>query len=211
MRLQSTLIAFVVAALVAVPTASMQAQLTPGPTACTNGSALTAMNPDAIACSGDWTGNDVNQMTAVLARMGVDFRSFVGGTAWTYLGTTDAGSTAGPFRAVPGSITGTLSLDNPIQGFFAIALKSSTNFSIYLFNGGPSGLSSVDFTTIGTSLNKKGVPQDLSHASLFDFADPPSGGTAPVSAVTVTPEPASVALLLTGFVAIGALRRRRRA
>ena len=210
MKVQSTLIAtFGLVAALAFPRAAAHAQLTAGTTACTNGSALTAMNPDAIACSGDWTGNDVNQMTAVLARMRVDFSSFVGGSAWTYLGSTDAGSTAGPFRAVPGTITGTLSFDNPIQGFFAVSLKSSTNFSIYLFNGGPSGLTSVDFTTIGTSLNKTGVPQDLSHASLFDFADAASNGAIP-AAVVVTPEPTSAALVIGGLVGVGAFARRRR-
>ncbi|CAN5920302.1 hypothetical protein BH11GEM2_BH11GEM2_12070 [soil metagenome] len=139
--------------------------------------------------------------------MGVDFQAIAGRNGWTYLGTTDAGGAAGPFSSVPGSVTGRLAFDNPIVGFFAIALKSSTSFSIYLFNGGPAGISSVDFTTIGTSLTKRGIAQDLSHASLYDYADV----IATALAVAVVPEPASLALLATGMLALAGVVRSRKA
>lgn len=215
---------FVSALLVPAGDAAAQ-QLTAGNPSCTNGSALTAMNPDAIACSGAWSGNNVNQQAASISRLGLDFHQFVGNGTWAYIGTTNAGSAVGPFGTVPGSITGTLSLDSPITGFFALALKSSTNFSFYLFNGGTSGISRVDFTTIGTSLNKKGIAQDLSHASLYDFDAAPipvTGGSInqpppPVvpdpnaAGVTVAPEPSELALTMTGLFFMGTLVRRRRA
>ena len=206
-----------------VPAVQAQAQLTASNPNCRNASALTLMNPDAIACSGAWSGNNVNQQAASLARIGVDFHQFVGNGTWSYIGTTNAGSSVGPFGTVPGTITGTLDLDNPITGFFALALKSSTNFSFYLFNGGAAGLSHVDFTTIGTSLNKRGIAQDLSHASLYDFDPaiilpvPPAASPPPVTSpganalpVTATPEPATGILMLTGFALVGTVVRRRR-
>ena len=205
MKTQSTLIAAGLLVALSLP-GSAQTRLTAGSTPCTNGSALTVMNPDALACSGSWQGNDVNQMGAVLSQMGIDFQALTGRSAWSYLGTTDAGSTAGPFSSVPGSVTGRIAFDNPVVGFFAVALKSSTNFSIYLFNGGPKGISSVDFSTIGTSLNKRGIAQDLSHASLFDYPDAVATSTGVVAA----PEPASLALLATGLLAVAGFTRRRK-
>ena len=198
--------AFSLLCVVAVPASSADAQLTAGSTACINNSALTLMNPDAIACSGSWSGNNVNQQAAVLSRLGIDFQSYVGAGLWTYLGTTDAGSTSGPFGYVPGTITGALTFDSPMTGFFALALKSSTKFSIYLFDGGVGGLSGIDFTTIGTSLNKRGIAQDLSHASLYDFAP----ATPPPPPVTPTPEPGTLVLMLAGLMGLGVVVRRRK-
>ncbi len=188
---------------VAIPATSASAQLTASLPACTNGSALTLMNPDAVACSGAWAGNNAGSgmQAAVLAQLQADFFSYVGAGLWSSLGTTDAGSSSGPFSIVPGSITGVLSFDSPMTGFFVIALKSSTHFSFYLFDGGTAGLSSVDFTTIGTSLNRKGIAQDLSHASLYDFAGP----------TTTTPEPGTLVLMITGFAVAGTFARRRQA
>jgi hypothetical protein len=157
---------------------------------CTNGSALTAMEPDAIACSGAWQGNDANQQDHVLAQLSSAF----GGGPWSYIGTTNAGEISGPFSSVPGVATGTLTFDNPQVGFFSIALKASNQFSLYLFNGGEAGISSIDFTTIGTSLNQEGQPQDLSHASLYR-----PGGT-PI------PTPA----LLPGLIGMGLAAWRKR-
>ena len=201
--------AFNLLCVLAVPASSADAQLTAGSTACINNGALTLMNPDALACSGSWTGNDVNQRAAVLSRVGIDFQSFVGPGFWSYVGTTDAGRTSGPFSSVPGTATGALTFDSPITGFFALALKSSTNFSIYLFNGGVAGLSSIDFTTIGTSRNKRGIAQDLSHASLYDFdaATPPPP---PPPVVTATPEPGTLVLMLAGLTGLGVVVRRRK-
>lgn len=198
--------AFSLLCAVAVPASSADAQLTAGSTACTNNAALTLMNPDALACSGSWTGNDVNQRAAVLSRVGMDFQSYVGLGLWSYVGTTDAGRTSGPFSSVPGTVTGALTFDSPMTGFFAIALKSSTNFSIYLFDGGVGGLSGIDFTTIGTSMNRRGIAQDLSHASLYDF----DAATPPPPVVTATPEPGTLVLMLTGLAGLGVVVRRRR-
>lgn len=198
---------------VAIPATSASAQLTAASYPCTSGSALTLMNPDALACSGAWNGNNSGNATtlaAVLAQIQLDFFSYVGAGQWSSLGTTDAGSSSGPFSNLSGANSGTLTFDNPITGFFVVALKASNQFSLYLFNGGTAGLSSVAFTTIGTSVNSgngkksKGnsiTAQGLSHASLYDFNVP----------TTTTPEPGTLVLMITGFAVAGALARRRRA
>jgi hypothetical protein len=162
---------------------------------CTNGNALTEMNPDAITCSGAWAGNDANQQTDVLAQLSSDFASYTGGlVTWVFNGKSDD-SLNGPFTSNPGGTTGTLTFDVAQEGLFSIALKASNQFSLYLFDGGAAGISSIDFTTIGTSLNNNQVqPQDLSHASLYR-----PGGT-PI------PTPA----LLPGLIGMGLAAWRKR-
>lgn len=190
------------ATLVALSTSARA--LTPDTPACNHAYALGTMG--ALACSGSWDGNDVNQQTGVLATLTTAFASFTGSTGtWSYVGTTKAGEASGPFSSVPGAITGTLILDGPIQGHFAIALKSSTNFSFYLYDGGLSGMSDIPFTTVGTSINRNMMEQRLSHASLYTYTLPPMPGdiTAPV------PEPGTYALMLVGLGLVGYTVRRR--
>jgi hypothetical protein len=146
-----------------------QAALVADSPLCSSNNSLTLMNPDAIACSGAWDGNDANQTTDVLAQISADFGSFVGSGTWDYTDKANAGQNTDYFNQVPGSPTGTLLFDNPITGFFAIALKSSTNFSFYLFDGGTAGISALTFSTLGTSTNHLGTAQNLSHASLYRF------------------------------------------
>lgn len=177
--------------------------LTPDTPACNHAYALGTMG--ALACSGSWDGNDVNQQAGVLATLASAFASFTGSTGtWSYLGTTKAGESSGPFSSVPGAMTGTLTLDAPIQGHFAIALKSSTNFSLYLYEGGLNGLGNVPFTTVGTSINRNMLEQQLSHASLYTYTLPHSMITTPV------PEPGTYALMLAGLGLVGYAVRRRR-
>lgn len=176
---------------------SGQAALVPESTDCNNGGAATYMG--AMACSGAWDGNNVNQEADVLAQLALDFGDDIGMAGdWSYLGTTDAGLTDGPFSSVPVDRAGTLSFDAAVTGYFVVALKSSTNFSFYLFDGGDAGLSSVAFTTRGTALNpQNGRALNLSHASLYAFTTP-------------VPEPETYALMLAGLGLVGFMARRRK-
>lgn len=179
--------------------------LTPDTPPCNHAYALGTMG--ALACSGSWDGNDVNQQVGVLATLTTAFATFTGSTGtWSYVGTTKAGEASGPFSSVPGAVTGTLILDAHIQGHFAIALKSSTNFSFYLYDGGLTGMSSVPFTTVGTSINRNMIEQSLSHASLYSYTLPPMHSTV----TTPVPEPGTYALMLAGLGLVGYAVRRRR-
>lgn len=171
--------------------AQAQTQLGAGTLACTNGGALSYMQ--ALACSGSYTGNNSNQQSAVLSQMAASFQSYTGpGSYWSYVG--DANFTGGG--------TGSVHFNNPVTGWFVVALKSATNFSLYLWNGGTTGISSINFTDIGVSGNNNGQVQDLSHASLYAWT-----GAPPVSA---TPEPAAIVLMGTGLAGLFIVRRTRR-
>jgi hypothetical protein len=155
------------------------------------------INPTATACSGSWDGNDANQQTDVLAKLLADFGVNTGSGTWAFGGKSDDASN-GPFTSNPNtSNTGLLTFDTAKTGYFAVALKASNSFSLYLLNGGTSGISSFDFNTKGTATNSKEKSQDLSHASLYTFA----GSSTPV------PTPA----LLPGLIGMGvaALRKRK--
>lgn len=171
-----------------------QAALTPTGLDCNNGGVMTSgFNPDALACSGAWMGNDAQLQADVLAQAATDFNGIVGsGMVWTWAGKSDDAD-SGPFAANADGSTGTLTFDTPMTGYFAISLKSSESFSMYLFNGGTTGISSIDYSTLGVSLNDRGTAQGLSHAALL----------VPV------PEPGTYALMLAGLVAVGYTARRR--
>ena len=183
-------------AALAVFGGSAQAALTADTPLCGNGSAAALMG--AVSCSGAWDGNDLNQTADVLAQLNLDFADEVGVSGlWNYVGSTNAGDSVGPFSSVPvESSSGTLSFDSVVKGYFVVALKSGTNFSFYLFDGGMDGVSSINFTTRGTSLNpNNNKAQALSHVSLY---------TAPV------PEPETYALMLAGLgITALAIRRRK--
>jgi hypothetical protein len=169
-----------------------RAQLTSAGLDCHNGNAVTLMG--AIACAGSFNGNNMNQQADVTAAMKSAFSSYTGsGSWWNYVG--DPGFT--------GSTNGGIHFTSPVTGYFTIVLKSSNQFSMYLFNGGTSGIGSISFTDIGTSLNKQGVVQGLSHASLYSLNSAPP--------TTSTPEPSTVVLMGSGLLGLVAFRRRRRA
>jgi hypothetical protein len=173
-----------------------QASLTPAsPPLCTASGALNYMG--AAACSGAWDGNNNNQLIDVLAELNNSFNDEVGiNGAWTYMGTTNATETSGPFSSVPGATSGTLTFDTAQKGWFALALKADGKFSLYLFDGGQAGITNIPFITGGVALNNQGNPQALSHASLY---------LAPV------PEPQTYALMLAGLGLVGFVARRRKA
>ena len=163
--------------------------------ACDASCVYAAFSPTPLACSGAWTGNDANQQADLLAQVATDFESVVGaGATYTWLGKSDdAGS--GPFASNPTTTGGTLTFDTAQTGFFAVSLKAGNAFSVYLFDGGAAGLTSIDFTTLGVQVNGQGNAADLSHAALIS--------------VTPVPEPTALALMLAGLGGIGAVVRRR--
>ena len=164
---------------------------------------VTGFAPDALACSGAFAGNDTPQQADVLARLAIDFGSILGSSAtFAVLGKSDD-SNSGPFTSNPNNSTsGTLTFDSAQTGFFAITLKAADSFSTYLFDGGVTGLSSVQFSTAGTALNPNGQAQGLSHATFIDI-----GGA---TAVTPVPEPETYALMLAGLGAVAYVARRNR-
>jgi|GEM_PF-2445580 hypothetical protein len=153
----------------------------------------------AVACAGSFAGNDSNQKADVLDQLVSSFGSFTGIGEWSHDLDSDKsdGSGNGPFTSNPEVTNGTLTFDTPQTGFFAIALKAGPRFSLYLLDGGTTGISSFNFDTIGTSTNPRGMAQDLSHASLYHFD---GEDTEPI------PTPA----LLPGLIGLGIAGLRQR-
>jgi len=145
------------------------------------------------ACSGAWVGN-LNPSSAadVEAQIAADF----GGLVVSYTGKSDDGG-FGPFAANLSSNTGVLLFDTAQTGLFVLGLKAATNFSLYQFDGGTLGITSIAYDTFGTAVNGNGVAQGLSHAAVY-------------ANVTVVPEPETYALLLAGLGAVGFVARRRK-
>lgn len=184
-----------VAALALSPGA--HAALTSTGLSCSAGTTFDAFSPTPVACSGAWEGNDANQQADLLTQAAADFGAFVGaGAEYSFLGKSDdAGN--GPFTSNPdGATSGVLTFDSVQTGLFAISLKAGNAFSLYLFDGGTTGLGSVSFSTLGVQVNGQGIPAGLSHAALI--------GIAPI------PEPASLALMVAGLAGFGVAARGRR-
>jgi hypothetical protein len=186
---------FLVATVALLAPAGAKAQLTYVGPSCEFFMGVSILNqfvPAAQACAGAFSGNDVHYQTEI--------QQLIASSGWgamSYQGTTDSGQTSGPFSSVPGGTNGALVFDSPLTGDYVFVLKSATKFSLYYFSG-LVGATELYFVTSGTSLNPRGTPQGLSHASLW--AGPP---------VSV-PEPAAGLLLLTAMIGMAGVARRRR-
>lgn len=164
---------------------AVQAQLTlsaDGP-ACT----ASSTTPSYSVCWGAFDGNDhAGDVVSFLDGVGVEA---------SYVGKTEAGMSAGPFQTFAGASSGTLVFDAPFSGPFILSLKAATKFSLFYFDA-PGSVASIDFSTAGVSVNPRGIPQGLSHASLFRVA-------------VTAPEPGTLALLAMGLLGMAFVARRR--
>ena len=163
----------------------------------------------SLACAGFSGVNDANSQGAVATYLNGAFGSAYGPWGATAVGFSDLAGN-GPFTSNPNTTSGVLFFDAQVGGFFAITLKGSTGFSLYILDGGTSGAAGVLFDMVGAPANPGGQTPGLSHAGLwrgegFCFRDcgPPDP--------SVVPEPAALSLLGFGLVGLAAVRRRRRA
>lgn len=180
-----------VATALAAAGASAQAALTVTSPACT----LSVMSPSENDCGGSFAGNNQNQEADVLAFISTEFLQ-----NFTNQGSSDMPGTFGPFTSNPSGTTGTLTFDFAIDQAFVLALKAGNQFSLFYFDGSGPAISSIDYSTDGVNVNKQGVPQGLSHATIYSTALVPG-----------IPEPETYALMLAGLGAVGFMARRRRA
>ena len=189
MKFSRTLLSAAVAASAMAFGASANAALTPTSPDCV----LSVLDPAYAECGGSFAGNNSNQETDVLA-----YISSTWGLNVTSLGQSDEAVGFGPFTSDPKTTTGTLTFDTPMDGPFVLSLKAGDQFSLFYYDGIGAAISSIIYSTAGVNVNNKGIPNGLSHATLY--ADP----------VTAVPEPETYALMLGGLGVVGFVARRRK-
>jgi PEP-CTERM motif len=132
--------------------------------------------------------------------------TYPSGATWTWLNAdkSDTQGTFGAFQGNPQAPTGQLVFDTPLNGWFAVQLKSSGGTSLYVYNWTGLSVSSLDFDLIGTSVNGNGQTQALSHAELY------RGLPGRIPPFNVVPEPSTYLLMASGLAVFGIVARRRR-
>jgi len=158
-------------------------------------SARTIGNAGYLGCLGAFSGNMDNQLTFIWNEMsGKEGWSSVAQTQ-TYVSSNSFAATMNPFSQNEGARDdGTINFDAPQTGLFALGLKQGNGFSLYLFDGGEAGISSLAYDTKGVKATT-GQGYGLSHAGYF-------------GAVTPVPEPSAYAMMLAGLAVVGfALKR----
>ncbi len=178
--------------------------LTLGSPSCASSTISSVIGGSYKTCYGSYAGNDSQAATQpeVLALLNGTVNSDLGLTGTWATDNADKSDSAGSgvFTGNPGNNSGTLTFDSSIMGIFGVILKAGPRFSMFIFDGGNTGISSFDFTTTGVAVNNQGKGKDLSHASYFSF----DGGPA-----TVVPLPATLPLLVGGLGILGFMGRRR--
>lgn len=163
-------------------------------TGCT-ASSVTAFGLGAAThCIGSVSGNDAqeNGSGALFDRLSTGV--FNNLKTWEFVGKSDAGD----FETSSGN-SGSWNIADGITGPFVLSLKAGNSWSAYFFEG-KDDLKALGgtWTTAGVSTNKKGIAQDLSHATIYRaVVEKP-----PVKPQSV-PEPGMAAAL--GLLAIGAV------
>lgn len=167
-------------------------------------------NVSYIDCFGNIEGNNVGNSTPGAVNTLAGINNLWGSTYGPFF---DAGtsnfsgsgmSDGGPF----GNITtaGTLSVSPFVSGFFVLALKQGSDFSLYLLNA-TGNVTSINYSTAGV---QTGATTDLSHASLYRCNTQLSENCSRPDPNIQVPEPGTFALLGAGLFGLGLASRRRR-
>lgn len=194
-----------------------------GPCSTTDMFAFTGLlsGEHAVACSGPNNmghgGNDKAEYVLPILNNGLYFPASEFDGTWAYVGKTEDDDA---FFNDPNGALGLLFPLQPQTGIFAISLKASNAFSLYVFDLAFDESSAISYFTIGTATNRFGIPQGLSHASLWSFTEDDGGGfgggicetnpSDPSCNENSVPEPGGLALAGLGLLAAGFVTRRRK-